>query len=121
MALAEIAESDGEDPPGITRILYSEVDVKARRLVKQMMQDSGLSVYEDAIGNVFGRWEGSDDSLRSQVFNYFRDGSAGIGFVLLLWTGRHVPLAYFQRWAVFRVFGGGGSFTVAGCGYWIAY
>jgi ureidoglycolate amidohydrolase len=33
------------------------------RYVKTLMSEAGLSVREDAIGNIFGRWEGSEASL----------------------------------------------------------
>lgn len=33
------------------------------RYVKSLMSEAGLSIREDAIGNIFGRWEGSEPSL----------------------------------------------------------
>ncbi|KAG9452576.1 hypothetical protein H6P81_005480 [Aristolochia fimbriata] len=49
--------------PSVTRILYSEKDVSARRYIKNLMALSGLAVREDAVGNIFGRWEGSESEL----------------------------------------------------------
>lgn len=49
--------------PAVTRILYSEKDVLARRYIKNLMGLSGLSVREDAVGNIFGRWNGYEPEL----------------------------------------------------------
>ncbi|XP_047982119.1 ureidoglycolate hydrolase-like [Salvia hispanica] len=49
--------------PSVTRILYREKDVQARVFVKSLMIISGLSVREDAVGNIFGRWVGSEPEL----------------------------------------------------------
>ncbi|CAA2957351.1 ureidoglycolate hydrolase [Olea europaea subsp. europaea] len=49
--------------PSVTRILYSEKDVLARRFIKNLMGLSGLSVREDAVGNIFGRWDGDEPEL----------------------------------------------------------
>ena len=39
------------------------------RYVKELFQDAGLKIHEDPMGNIFGRWEGTDtssgDSLQS--------------------------------------------------------
>jgi N-carbamoyl-L-amino-acid hydrolase len=47
-------------PPVVTRVLFSEADLRARNFVKALLVDAGLAVREDAIGNIFGRWEGTD-------------------------------------------------------------
>lgn len=49
--------------PTVTRILYTPNDVAARKYVKTLMSEAGLSIREDPIGNIFGRWEGTDPSL----------------------------------------------------------
>ncbi len=46
---------------GIIRPLYSPAWREAQDLVATMMQDAGLSVREDAVGNVFGRLSGDGD------------------------------------------------------------
>lgn len=60
MSLAQISESA---PPVVTRVVFGEADLRARAYVKQLCADAGLSVREDAIGNTFARWEGSDPRL----------------------------------------------------------
>ncbi|XP_076893939.1 ureidoglycolate hydrolase-like [Bidens hawaiensis] len=47
-------------PPSVTRILYTHNDVVARRFIKNLMGGAGLSVREDAVGNIFAHWEGSE-------------------------------------------------------------
>ena len=59
-ALGELSDTT---PPSITRVLYTENDVRARDYVKGLMRDAGLEVREDSVGNIFGRLAGEDDSL----------------------------------------------------------
>ncbi len=47
-------------PPVVTRVLYSEADMKGRAFVKNLFREAGLTIREDAIGNTFARWEGKD-------------------------------------------------------------
>lgn len=59
----ELSTFSDTPAPSVTRILYSEKDVLARRFIKNLMGLSGFSVREDAVGNIFGRWEGSNPEL----------------------------------------------------------
>ncbi|KAM7485233.1 hypothetical protein LguiA_001242 [Lonicera macranthoides] len=59
----ELSTFSDSPAPSVTRILYSKKDVLARRYVKNLMKHSGLSVREDAVGNIFGRWEGYEPEL----------------------------------------------------------
>jgi len=43
--------------------MFSETDLRARRYVKELCNDAGLAVREDAVGNTFARWIGSDPGL----------------------------------------------------------
>lgn len=58
--LGNISEAE---PPVVTRVVFGEADLRARSYVKKLCGDAGLSVTEDAIGNTFARWEGSDPNL----------------------------------------------------------
>jgi N-carbamoyl-L-amino-acid hydrolase len=60
MALAQISEAE---PPVVTRVVFGEADLRARAYVKGLCAGAGLTVREDAIGNTFARWEGSDPAL----------------------------------------------------------
>ncbi|MGD0346909.1 MAG: M20 family metallo-hydrolase [Terracidiphilus sp.] len=60
MALAQISEAD---PPVVTRVVFGEADMRGRAYVKGLCEDAGLRISQDAIGNTFARWEGSDPTL----------------------------------------------------------
>jgi N-carbamoyl-L-amino-acid hydrolase len=59
-ALSRISEAE---PPVVTRIVFSEADRRARAYVKGLCAETGLEVKEDAIGNTFARWAGSEPNL----------------------------------------------------------
>jgi N-carbamoyl-L-amino-acid hydrolase len=60
MALAQISEAE---PPVVTRVVFGGADMRARAYVKGLCAEAGLSVSQDAVGNTFARWEGSDPTL----------------------------------------------------------
>ncbi|WP_027881169.1 M20 family metallo-hydrolase [Meiothermus rufus] len=49
--------------PAITRVVYTKPDLEARAYLKQLFLEAGLQVREDALGNLFARWEGSAPDL----------------------------------------------------------
>ena len=49
--------------PAVTRIVFSAVDRRARAYVKDLCAQAGLAVREDAVGNTFARWIGSEADL----------------------------------------------------------
>jgi N-carbamoyl-L-amino-acid hydrolase len=59
----ELALISENPPPVVTRVLFSEADLRARRFVKKLCRQAGLSSREDAVGNIFARWEGSEKNL----------------------------------------------------------
>jgi ureidoglycolate amidohydrolase len=59
----ELALISEAAPPVVTRVLFSEADMRGRDYVRQAAREAGLTVREDPIGNIFARWEGSDPSL----------------------------------------------------------
>jgi hydantoinase/carbamoylase family amidase len=61
--LQTLAQISSAEPPVVTRVVFSEADLRARAYVKGLCADAGLSVTEDAIGNTFARWEGSEAGL----------------------------------------------------------
>jgi ureidoglycolate amidohydrolase len=58
--LALISENP---PPVVTRVLFSEADLRGRDFVKNLCREAGLSLREDAVGNIFARWEGAASEL----------------------------------------------------------
>jgi N-carbamoyl-L-amino-acid hydrolase len=61
--LAELAAISEAPAPVVTRVLFSEADLRGRDYVRRAAREAGLAVREDAVGNLFARWEGSDPSL----------------------------------------------------------
>jgi ureidoglycolate amidohydrolase len=53
------AFSDAE-PPAVTRVVFTPTERKARAWVKELCANAGLVLRDDAIGNTFARWVGSD-------------------------------------------------------------
>jgi ureidoglycolate amidohydrolase len=60
LALGQISEAE---PPVVTRVVFSEADMRGRAYVKNLCESAGLKISQDAIGNTFARWQGSDPSL----------------------------------------------------------
>src|SRR6202795_3266981 len=56
-ALAAISDAE---PPAVTRIVFTPADLKARAWLRARCEEAGLAVRQDAIGNTFARWIGSD-------------------------------------------------------------
>jgi N-carbamoyl-L-amino-acid hydrolase len=58
-----LAAFSDTEAPAITRIVFSEQDLRARSWFKHRCMEAGLTVREDAVGNTFARWEGSRPDL----------------------------------------------------------
>ena len=56
-ALAAISDAV---PPAVTRIVFTPADMKARAWLMARCKEAGLIVRQDAIGNTFACWRGSD-------------------------------------------------------------
>jgi ureidoglycolate amidohydrolase len=56
-ALAAISDAEA---PAVTRIVFTPTDLKARAWLNARCEEGGLAVRQDAIGNTFARWAGSD-------------------------------------------------------------
>lgn len=80
--LGENSLKDG----GIWRASYTEEDSRCRVLIKEWMEDAGLEVYEDAIGDIFGRVTGENGEETIMVGSHLDtvknggkyDGAAGV-------------------------------------------
>ncbi|HWE86549.1 MAG TPA: M20 family metallo-hydrolase [Terracidiphilus sp.] len=59
-ALAKFSEAPA---PVVTRVVFTEADLRARAYVKDLCSKAGLEVREDAVGNTFARWTGSEPEL----------------------------------------------------------
>jgi allantoate deiminase len=58
--ISDLGEIGKQRGGGITRLSLTEEERAAKDLVASYMEEAGLSVYEDAVGNLFGRREGRD-------------------------------------------------------------
>jgi N-carbamoyl-L-amino-acid hydrolase len=58
-ALAQISDAE---PPSVTRIVFTPKDLEARQWLRAKCLDAGLAIREDAIGNTFARWSGTNPS-----------------------------------------------------------
>lgn len=78
--LSTLSAMSDDVAPAVTRILFTEKDVMARKYITSLMEDVGLDVTFDGMGSIVGTWTG--DSPRR-----------GLGAVM---TGSHcdaIPLA----------------------------
>jgi ureidoglycolate amidohydrolase len=60
LTLGQISEAE---PPIVTRVVFSEADMRGRAYVRGLCEQAGLTITHDAIGNIFARWQGSDPTL----------------------------------------------------------
>src|SRR6266568_246109 len=58
--LGQISEAPA---PVVTRVVFTEADLRAREFVKRLCGEAGLIVREDPVGNTFARWVGKEESL----------------------------------------------------------
>ena len=66
--LDKLAHFSDTEPPAVTRIVYSEADQRARGWLKELCVAAGLTIREDSLGNLFARWQGSDNAAGSMQF-----------------------------------------------------
>jgi ureidoglycolate amidohydrolase len=58
--IEELATISDAEAPAVTRIVFTPTDLKARRWLVARCKQAGLQVRQDAIGNIFARWTGSE-------------------------------------------------------------
>jgi ureidoglycolate amidohydrolase len=58
-----LASFSDDTPPGISRLVFADADQKSRVWLKSQCTAAGLSVREDAVGNMFARWTGMQPDL----------------------------------------------------------
>src|SRR5580658_6840802 len=57
-----LASFSDAEAPAVTRIVFTPTDLKARAWMKARCEEAGLTIRQDAAGNTFARWSGSDPS-----------------------------------------------------------
>jgi ureidoglycolate amidohydrolase len=61
--LQELALISEAPAPVVTRVLFTAADQRGREYVRRAAREAGLTLREDAVGNIFARWEGSEPTL----------------------------------------------------------
>lgn len=61
--LTKLAAISEAEPPVVTRVVFSEADLRGRAYVKELCHAAGLAFREDAVGNTFVRWAGTEPEL----------------------------------------------------------
>lgn len=57
--IEELALITEAGPPVVTRVLFSDADLRGRALVRGLCEEAGLAVRVDEAGNMFARWKGN--------------------------------------------------------------
>ncbi|WP_244504236.1 Zn-dependent hydrolase [Salibacterium halotolerans] len=70
--LLDMADIGKTENGGVTRFVYSEEELKAKELFRSWMEQAGLTVRKDDVGNLYGRLEGTNPDLPA------------------VWTGSHL-------------------------------
>ncbi len=58
--IEELALISDAEPPAVTRVVFTPTDMRARAWLIGRCESAGLTIRQDAVGNVFARWQGSD-------------------------------------------------------------
>ena len=61
--LDELGAISEAPPPVVTRVVFTDADLRGRAYLKQLCAEANLQVREDAAGNTFARWEGAEPGL----------------------------------------------------------
>ncbi|HHV64995.1 MAG TPA: Zn-dependent hydrolase [Peptococcaceae bacterium] len=71
--LMQLARIGKQAEGGITRLPFTKEDLQAKNLVKEWMEEAGLQVREDAVGNLVGRKEGTEPSFPAIIIGSHLD------------------------------------------------
>ncbi len=61
--LQELSDFGAREDGGIDRVAFSDADIEGRRYVRSLMEEAGLDVRVDLVGNILGRLEGTISGL----------------------------------------------------------
>ena len=61
--LHDLGAISSEPAPVVTRVVFSEADLRGRKFIKALCTEAELVVREDPVGNTFARWIGSEPAL----------------------------------------------------------
>jgi acetylornithine deacetylase/succinyl-diaminopimelate desuccinylase-like protein len=77
--LMQLAQWSDDPAPAVTRLIYTDNDMKARAYVQQLMREAGLQVREDTMGNIYGRLAGTDPEGAAVATGSHTDAIPGAG------------------------------------------
>ncbi len=61
--IEQLATFSDAETPAVTRIVFTPADSRARKWINGRFREAGLEIREDAVGNTFARWHGSEPEL----------------------------------------------------------
>jgi N-carbamoyl-L-amino-acid hydrolase len=85
--LERLSKFSDAPAPAVTRVLFTPPDMQAREWLTGLFRDAGLAVRQDAAGNLFARWEGTDSKTSAVAtgshtdaipFSGMYDGTVGV-------------------------------------------
>jgi ureidoglycolate amidohydrolase len=62
-SFTQVEQTGKGDETAVTRVVFTDDDLQARAWLRGLYEEAGLVVREDAVGNVFARWIGSEPEL----------------------------------------------------------
>ena len=77
--LGKLASFSESPAPAVTRIVFGEMDLRARAYLKTLFAQASLVVHEDAVGNTFARWLGREPTLPPVATGSHCDAIPGAG------------------------------------------
>ncbi|MEG5462612.1 allantoate amidohydrolase [Enterobacter chuandaensis] len=73
MARADALAAISETPDALTRVYLSPQHLQANQLVGQWMRQAGMTVWQDSVGNICGRYEGAQEGAQAVLLGSHLD------------------------------------------------
>ncbi len=73
MARADALAAISETPDALTRVYLSTQHLQANQLVGQWMSQAGMTVWQDSVGNICGRYEGAQEGAQAVLLGSHLD------------------------------------------------
>ena len=75
MARADALAAISETPDALTRVYLSTQHLQANQLVGQWMSQAGMTVWQDSVGNICGRYEGAQEGAQAVLLGERHDSA----------------------------------------------
>ncbi|KLP55255.1 allantoate amidohydrolase [Enterobacter genomosp. O] len=73
MARADALAAISETPDALTRVYLSAQHLQANQLVGEWMRQAGMTVWQDSVGNICGRYEGQQEGAKAVLLGSHLD------------------------------------------------